>query len=305
MSRLLLFVLLLSGACFSQAREQQADLTQQIAVQSPSFTQGTGPRVGIDEAHFNFHTLAGRYAPFAALLRADGYRVSAWRDTFTAEGLAGLDILVVANALHKSAAKNWAAPAQSAFSPAEVAALKKWVQSGGSLLLIADHQPFPAAAAALAREFGFLFYNGYVLDPSLAKDQGLITFSIADGTLHQHPVVSGAGERQSVASVSLFTGQALLAPDAAMPLLELSRPHYLFLPGPDRKISNDTTRISVESWLQGATLNVGKGRIAVFGEAAGFTAQNTRKGGKMGMNHPRASGNAQFVLNVMHWLQQR
>jgi hypothetical protein len=45
--------------------------------------------------------------------------------------------------------------------------------------------------------------------------------------------------------------------------------------------------------------------VAVFGEAAMFTAQSSVSDGvvrQMGLNHPSATGNAQFVLNVMHWL---
>ena len=48
----------------------------------------------------------------------------------------------------------------------------------------------------------------------------------------------------------------------------------------------------------------GKGRIAVFGEAAMFSAQVTTLNGqsmKMGMNVP-GNDDRQFALNVMHWL---
>ena len=46
-----------------------------------------------------------------------------------------------------------------------------------------------------------------------------------------------------------------------------------------------------------------KGRVAVFGEAAMFTAQlNVWASTKMGMNGPIADQNPQFLLNVMHWL---
>ena len=65
----------------------------------------------------------------------------------------------------------------------------------------------------------------------------------------------------------------------------------------------DTLRQAVGGWLQGAVLAVGKGRVAVFGEAAMFTAQ---LGGPqrqpMGMNAPGAEQNPQFLLNVMRWL---
>ena len=41
--------------------------------------------------------------------------------------------------------------------------------------------------------------------------------------------------------------------------------------------------------------------MAAFGEATMFTAQ-VDEDGPMGMNHPEAPQNAQFVLNVLHWL---
>jgi hypothetical protein len=50
-------------------------------------------------------------------------------------------------------------------------------------------------------------------------------------------------------------------------------------------------------------LNIGKGRVAVFGEAAMFSAQLAGpKKSPMGMNAPIAKQNPQFLLNVMHWL---
>lgn len=72
------------------------------------------------------------------------------------------------------------------------------------------------------------------------------------------------------------------------------------------QFSDTTPRISGEGWLQGGTVTFGRGRIAVFGEAAMFSAQ--RKGPQhtpMGMNAPEAAQNPQFVLNVLHWLAGR
>jgi hypothetical protein len=55
---------------------------------------------------------------------------------------------------------------------------------------------------------------------------------------------------------------------------------------------------------QGAVLQHGKGRVAVFGEAAMFTAQVAGPArNPMGMNDPVARQNAQFLLNVVHWLE--
>jgi len=50
-------------------------------------------------------------------------------------------------------------------------------------------------------------------------------------------------------------------------------------------------------------VTVGRGRVAVFGEAAMFTAQVSGPERRpMGMNTPTAAQNPQFLLNVMHWL---
>ena len=286
--------------------QQRAASEFEIDVSEPRFAIGSGPRVVIDEAHHNFHTLQGRFGPFAALLQADGYRVSPWRSRFKREALAEVDVLVIANALPPELSGDWSRPPVSAFSAGEIVELGAWVrEDGGSLLLIADHQPFPATAADLAREFGFLFYNGYVLDRTRKKDRGFVTFTPGDGSLLEHPITSGDQGFLEVPSVTLFTGQALLAPETARPLLRLGARHQLYLPGPDRRITPDTRSITVETWLQGATLEAGRGRVAVFGEAGGFTAQKTRAGGTMGMNHPAGLYNDEFVLNTLRWLSPR
>jgi hypothetical protein len=45
--------------------------------------------------------------------------------------------------------------------------------------------------------------------------------------------------------------------------------------------------------------------VAIFGEAAMFSAQLTGPKGKpMGMNAPGAEQNHQLLLNVMHWLSR-
>ncbi len=69
--------------------------------------------------------------------------------------------------------------------------------------------------------------------------------------------------------------------------------------------SERTPAVSTRGLVQGAVLRHGQGRVAVFGEAAMFTAQTSVRNGivrPMGMNHPGASENTQFLLNVAHWL---
>jgi hypothetical protein len=77
----------------------------------------------------------------------------------------------------------------------------------------------------------------------------------------------------------------------------------VLLPTTAWRFSDTTTRASAEGMLQGATLRFGKGRVAVFGEAAMFSAQRAGPARlPMGMNAPSAGQNAQFLLNLMHWL---
>lgn len=81
----------------------------------------------------------------------------------------------------------------------------------------------------------------------------------------------------------------------------------VLLPERAWRFSEQTPRISTGGWLQGAVMRIGRGRLAVFGEAAMFTAQRAGENGEflMGMNAPAAMENAQFILNLMHWLTPR
>ena len=70
-------------------------------------------------------------------------------------------------------------------------------------------------------------------------------------------------------------------------------------------INDSTPTRPVEGGLQGATLEPGRGRVAVFGESAMFAAQLIgAKGELVGMNTPRASDNLQLLRNTLHWLSR-
>ena len=144
---------------------QTADFQYEPSIDAPAYSTDGGPRVLIDEAHSNFHTVDGRYAPFAKLLRTDGYVVEGLAEPASADSLAGADIYVIANALAASDVKGWKLPIEPAFTSTEVGAIREWVERGGSLMLIADHMPMPGAVEDLAAVFGILFHNGFLADP--------------------------------------------------------------------------------------------------------------------------------------------
>ncbi|MBX7221058.1 MAG: DUF4350 domain-containing protein [Blastocatellia bacterium] len=292
----------LAGWSISLANPQQvSDTAFKPAVKSPAFPEHKGPVVLLDEAHFNFHTADGRYQPFADLLRRDGYVVTPSRSKFQKSTLDQGKILVIANALAEQNQSDWSLPNPSAFTKAEIESVCSWVNNGGSLLLIADHMPFAGAATDLGAALGVRFSNGYALDQK-AKG-GTLVFRLADGTLKDHPILSGRSEHEKVDAVVTFTGSAFQIVGPAQPLLVFASTVNCLLPEKAWEFSEKTPRIPLEGWYQGAVFQFGKGKVAVFGEAAMFSAQLAGPNkNPMGMNAPLAAQNPQFLLNLVHWL---
>ena len=282
--------------------QQVADTAFNPPIGRASFARGAGPVVLLDEAHHNFHTVAGRYRPFVTLLERDGYVVRPGRAPFTRASLADARVLVIANAIHESNAQGrWSLPNPSAFTDAEIAAVRDWVRDGGSLLLIADHMPFAGAAERLALAFGAVFGNGFAADSAL--DTGAMRFRRGDGSLGRHAITDGRAPGERVDSVTTFTGQAFRLTRGGTPLITLGAGTTLLLPVTAWVFSDSTPRVRADGLLQGAALEVGNGRVVLLGEAAMLSAQLAGPQRRpMGMNDPAAAQNAQFALNVMHWL---
>lgn len=69
------------------------------------------------------------------------------------------------------------------------------------------------------------------------------------------------------------------------------------------EINDDTPRIPVGGWLQGAALRFGAGRVVVYGESGMAVAPRTGpRATPRGMNAPEAAQNAGLLLNTMHRL---
>lgn len=285
---------------------QVADRGFDPAIDNPAYPLGTGPVVLIDEAHFNQFTAWHMYWPFAELLRRDGYVVKESGAPFSPEALESASVLVIANAMSQSVFDNQQAPPLPAFTGQEVAAVRDWVNGGGSLLLIVDHNPYPGSAEELAQAFGIQFWNCGALYPGSTSGRLMFRRSVgappdpvargadsvsygSGGRLTDHPVTTG------IDSVATFLGSAF----------RVDAPHYALLVfGPAVECWGATDLVArVQGQLQGALLEFGKGRVAVFGDAGMFTAQfNAWAGTKTGMNNPIAAQNPRLLLNVMHWL---
>jgi hypothetical protein len=303
----LILVVPIAG-CVSHSHVQVPDKSYSPPVARPAYPRGTGPVVCVDEAHFNFHTLDGRFWAFGELARRDGFVVRASTHAFDDAVLDQCDVLVISNAQPSDAEwDTYPYPTPPAFTRTEVSVVHRWVEEGGRLLLIADHMPLAGAASELAAAFDVKFNDGFAV-PTVENAPDLevpspqaVTFRTADGTLRAHAIVRGRTAEESIASVRSFVGQAFQTPSSAEPILVLPDHFVSLMPERAWEFSAETKRVSVGGWLQGAVMKVGSGRAAFFGEAAMFSAQRVGSN-VVGMNAPGAEENHKLVLNVLRWL---
>lgn len=287
-----LFILFLA---FPLAAQQVPDTAFHFSITKPRYERGKGSVIAVDAAHYNFHTLDNRYGPFGALLESDGFRLTSNPEILTARVLDPVRILVISNPLDSSNTVAWKLPTPSAFSNAEIAAVNAWVKNGGRLLLIADHMPFAGAVQALARSFGFEYANCFALDN---RRRSLERFFRGNQTLADNEITRG------IDTVITFTGSAFKIPQNAIPILALKN-YTLLMPEVAWQFEENTPTIPGEGFYQGAYMAYGKGKIAVTGEAGMFTAQLAGSNrAQMGFNRPEARQNNQFLLNLIHWLDQ-
>lgn len=278
--------------------QQVPDTAFNFPINNPAYEYRKGPVIMLDEYHFNFHTLNGRYLPFGKLLSNDGYVLKSNNEKFNYDKLKECRILVISNALDSSDQEEWTLPDPSAFSKDEISAVKKWVEDGGSLFLIADHMPFAGAVYELASEFGIEWQNGFAMNKIMNMYD---KFFKANNTLAENELT------KNIDTILTFTGSAFTIPPNAKPILLLDDSFTILYPNTAWKFSDSTRSVNGKGFCQGAYMNFGKGKIVVFGEAAMFSAQITGSGNmatKMGFNLPAAHNNIKLLLNIIHWLDK-
>lgn len=278
-----------------------ADVVFAPQLDSPAFPLGKGPVLRIDQAHRNFHTADGTYRPFAAFLARDGFRVERGLARLSANTLKSCDILVIADAQPPARLGD-----SETFQPGEAVALRSWVEGGGALLLITDHMPDPPAIKPLAEAFGIEFHNGYAYGGRVPGGRQALVFKRTSKALAAHPITDGSKPGERVDRVATFLGCAFRPGPDFKSLLTFEEGAHSFAPEQLYNFKPETERLDIAGWSQGAVAHIGKGRVAVFGEAAMFTAQELQNGQvKFGMNHPAGTQNARFLLNLVHWLVER
>jgi hypothetical protein len=282
--------------------QQVTDENFNYSVSIPMYGVGNGPVILFDEAHNNASTLKGTYAAFGKLLTSDGYQVVSSKEKVTLELLKKAKIYVSVNAMYDM--EDWDLPARSAFSQDEINELCHWVANGGSLFLVTDHMPCGASVNELAGRFGINILNGF----AIRKDGRPEIFSKEKKTLILNEITNRPGKK--IDSIMCWGGTGFIVPTHAHVISVLGDDYRIYLPSYvsqiRKRLSDTIPYISGRGLVNGAYLEFGKGRIVIFGDGAPFSAQlQGVKSEKRGMNHPAATQNAQFLLNIIHWLDRK
>jgi hypothetical protein len=312
-------VLILSAVLLAAppaAAQQMGDPSFRPVVADPAYV-GEGPVIQLDAAHGSVQTIEGRYAGFAALVRADGYQIRAGEQPLDTPGaLDRVDVLVISNAVRPARDGD-----PSAFTDGEIEALDAWVRAGGSLLLAVDHAPYGDANERLGRALGVEMGKGYAFQMT-ARGRPLTNLDYPAEALGDHPIMAGRNEAERVRRVRTFTGQSLRGPASAAVLLAMSEgaleaadlstlqqiDQRLGAGEPSEAVLAELARPALPA--QGLAFEHGQGRVVVLGEAGMLTAQIVRfpaDSGRadtvFGLQTP-GHDDQQFALNLLHWLSR-
>ena len=287
----LLAALLLLGVAGTVQSQQVGDPNFDTRVATPRFVR-SHPRVLFDEGHYNVHRSTTTYKAFVDLLRNDGLVVDTHSVAFTSELLARYRVLVIAGALG-APIDDEANAKKPAFTLAEIDVIRRWVERGGGLLLLTDHEPVSSADAGLVRAFGVepsgkvvvddmhSFENYYPSNILATRENGLL--------LPDHALTAG------VKRAVVFGGQSLLFSHNAVVFIRVGAAAKNREGGP------------VTGNGQAGAIRAGRGRVVITGDMGMLSAQLLTENGTTspwGMNVPGID-NRQLVLNIAHWLAGR
>jgi hypothetical protein len=298
-----LFLFVISALLLSSCSERPLAIPDNdfdVSVANPTYLNNK-PKVLFDEGHNNVHKTTDTYKPFATLIQNDGCELKTTDKQITSEVLSGFDIYIISNARGTGDLND-----TPAFTEQECNTIQKWVNDGGSLLLITDHYPMGSAVEMLANKFGVEMQKGMVQDSVYhdmsSKDESQLEFSRGNKLLKTCEITNG------IEKIITFTGQSIKCNDSCVSFLNLSDVAYDLSPKTEVIKDGNDTRVNVtfdnpqsaKGRSQGLSLKYGKGKVILLGEAAMLTAQLTRDNSKFGMSvNP---DNKKLALNIIHWL---
>jgi len=245
----------------------------------------------------------GLIKPFVDLSNNDGYQPIIDSGVFTSAYLANYQMVFITPAMPFKLSSKREVTTEITFTPDELTALKNWVRSGGSLIMLSEHAPIDKSMTPLFNTFGIQLSIGAVYDTvncdttiKIPNFETILQFTSSNGLLNKdHPLTTGANKNEIVDNIETYTGSALtgegfnnifkLAPSAAIKKWSGSLP-------------------SGGGNSQCLAGNFGKGKVVALGDCNGFTAMYVKTGGKKfsaGMQVEKYDWK-QFVLNTLHWL---
>ncbi|MXV51936.1 hypothetical protein GS399_13215 [Pedobacter sp. HMF7647] len=301
LSKTKLFLVILLSIGGSVSAQDLPDTDYHTKIASPAYKDKKGPLILFDEGHGNPVSLKNNYSGFNKLLSDDGYLLTSAKTAVSKNMLSDAKIYVSVNALSNPAI--WSLPTSSAYTSDEIKTLNEWVKNGGSLFLVTDHFPCGGSVNLLAQTFGFNIINGY----AKRDDRKTEIFSLKTGNLLKSVITQTPGK--VIDSIRIWGGTAFVPPQPAQILTTLGSGYTVYLPAKEEDMNwpivDSVPRISGLGLADGAFMKYGKGRLVIFCDGAGFTAQiEGTKDTKRGFNHPDAHQNVQFLLNLIHWLDK-
>ncbi len=284
-------------------RAQKPDLEFTYENNSPAFAAGTGPKIVFSTRNSVFVD-ADLHLPLSALAEADGFAPQKDERPLDAVVADNPTMLALINPYLRNYNDYPAIEPPSAFSDEEIEAVRIWVENGGSLLVIADHAPLGGGSSKLASAFGFTYLNGHTgEDRSAAAGYAKLSLTYMPQVgLGDHVINKGATGRRPINRFHTFGGQSFIPPAEAVSLLTLPQGWSAWFVYDIAANLQSPQKMDASGMSQGAVLEFGKGRVAVFSEAGAFSAQLLPDGSHVGFNTELGKENPEFALSVLRWL---
>lgn len=239
------------------------------------------PLILVDRGHNNWFWRPDETDPVMhEYLIESGFQVQSNEGAFTRKMLGGVQIVQTGNAFPPGDNEDWSQPVSSAFSKGEIKLLQEWVREGGSLLVVLEHMPFPAAYADLLRAFGVEVSDGFALDgvkledlsQAGVADAGYLVFHREDGLLADHPILNGTSGLEKIDFVTTDVGAAFRLPEGAVSLVTLGAGSVSLETRNSWVFDEKTIYREVTGWSQAGIIEYGRGWVAVLGDSFLFTA---------------------------------
>ncbi|MFX1284643.1 MAG: Ig-like domain-containing protein [Promethearchaeota archaeon] len=269
---LVFIIFLITSLTFSQAN-------------STVLPPGAKGLILFDEAHNPYLPISSSYSQFAAMLQNDGYIVDTLGsgDVINASVLNEADVLVIT------------APTQIFnYTSAEHSAIKAWLQSGGSLLIISGPAEYGAFTNDLLWDlFGYgtlpLGWDDWIYDTNdyAGGNQNYVIFN--DTNILSHAITQGVS-RVEMYAPSFFES----TPSEEIPLIKCDTDGTAKFWGNDSTASGVSVISAFDSGIAGT------GRLVVY-PGAGYLWSNSDTDGD-GTINLYDSDNEILASNIIEWL---